>query len=274
MDRTWIIMLILFLILFFLIIVSMLSSTTPVYLKNGSIFPKNVNLVCTNQTSVTLEVFMINTNGDFIVMTDLNGNPLLVKPNDYFTFPITDTPLIQLFAANPRINNLDSVYGTVITNINGLVRFSYWGSATPSSWLFTTQSPSIVPTVSTVSPFAQTNSVTRVTYPIVPPDTIPLIQGAPFPTQIVLTNYNTSTVHYHIYSKANSDVFYSISPNTFTTVDFTPFTTVDGSITIIAIGAQGGIQGTVLNNVNGTVFYSYLFGQSALPSPQSIGIFV
>lgn len=273
MDRTWIIMLILFLILFFLIIVSMFSTTVPAYLKNGSVFPKNVNLVCTNQTSVSLEVFMINTNGDFIVMTDLNGSPLIVKPNGYFTFPITDTPLIQLFAVNPRINNLDSVYGTVITNINGLVQFSYWGSSTPSSWLFTTQSSSIVPTISIVSPFAQTNSVTRVTNPIMPPDTIALIHGAPFPTQLVLTNYNTSTVHYHIYSRTYSDVFYSISPNTFTTVDLAPFTT-NGSITIIAIGAQGGIQGTVLHNVNGTVFYSYLFGQLALPSPQSIGILV
>ena len=257
----WILIIsILLLLLIFLII--FYKSFNPVNQKRitrGTIF-KN-ELILTNNSSSLFEVMIIDHNGNFIVMVDVSGNPLLVAPQSNVNVHIS--PPFQLFYVDPKTKILN---GMIMSNINGLVYESYWGNATSSDWVITSHS-NVIQTLSTISPVMDTNPVFMVSQPFIPKYTL-LQDQSPFPTTLIILNYNIHPVSFKIYSDQAPIILPLVSPNAFVTVSL-----LSSCITIISLAEGGGIQGTVLHNINDKVYITYLFGQAPLPSLQSIGLF-
>lgn len=226
---------------------------------NGSIFQNE--LVLTNNTSTLFEVMSIDSIGNFIVMIDINGNPLLVPPQSNVNLHISSC--LQLFYVNPDTKMLN---GLIMSNINGIVYDAYWGNANSSDWIIT--SSHSIPSLSISSPVMDTNPVLMVSQPFIPMYTL-LQDQYPFPTTLIILNYNIHPVTFKIYSEQEPMIFTSVSSNAFVTVS----TTLSSYTTIIAFADGGGIQGTVLHKVSNKVYFTYLFGQPPLPAPQSIGLF-
>jgi hypothetical protein len=225
---------------------------------NGSIFQNE--LVLTNNTSTLFEVMSIDSTGNFNVMIDINGNPLLVTPKSNVNVCIS-SPL-QLIYVNPNTKMLN---GMIMSNINGVVYNAYWGNANSSDWIIT--SSNLIPSLSVSSPVMETNPVLMVSQPFIPMYTL-LQDQSIFPTTLIILNYNIHPVTFKIYSEKEPMIFPSVSPNAFVTIS-----TVSSYTTIIAFADGGGIQGTVLHNINNKVCFTYLFGQHPLPAQQSIGLF-
>lgn len=248
----WLWIFIFFLIVFVFIVIQFTRSSS---------VPASGELVYTNCSSTPFEVMMVDASGNFIVMVDTNGAPLVVYPQSSIHYK--SESILQMIYVNPDSLELK---GIVMANIKGKRYDSYWGGAS-SDWLLSTSSNSIQ-TLSTISPVHETNPIIRVEHPF-RPSFIEIQDQSLFPSSFILFNYINQPVTFKVYTLERVDTFSSISPNAFVTVSLPTCSYV----TIISFVEGGGIQGRVMYHVNGLVSSVYLFGQAPLPSPQSIGLF-
>jgi hypothetical protein len=214
-------------------------------LHQDSTFPIG-NVQCTNHTSLTFEVFIIDQEGNFIVMSDKNGNPLLVSPQSYFVYPFQDR--VHLCAIRPDLigTGIKSFYGTVLSNQNGSLHISYWGESKESDWVFTRTDLPATPTT-----FISRKDVNDVS--LVDHSSIKKSLQSLYTTMKTVCNYNTSPVELYVFSSKSSlnHKKYILASNESVLLDLP-----DHAI-LIALAKNGGIQGVELQD---TLYH--LFGPS------------
>lgn len=239
MNYVWIILLLLIALLLFLLYYK------PT-LRQSSTFPIG-NVQCTNHTSLTFEVFIIDQDGNFIVISDPNGNPLRIAPQSHFVYPFQDR--VHLYAVNADLidSGIQSYYGTVLSNDNGLLRISYWGQSTESDWVFTRTS--LAPTSTTFISRNEVNNVTLVSH-FNNKQSLKSI----YTTMKTVFNYNTSPIDLYVFTNSkhkNKSTKCHLESNEYVLLD------IDNAI-LIALAKNGGIQGVELNNHK----LYHLFGKS------------
>lgn len=266
---------ILALVLLFVIYFVIVSQGKTTAITNGSTFPQNTNLKITNNTELSWEVYMVDASGNFNSIADSSGNAMVIYPNNYFVYPVTNQNTIEIFAGNDSVGEgIQSIYGTILKNENGLVNAAYWGSATAYTSIIetTTLPPSLITKVLRNS----ANPVTLISNRFTPPNSYAVVAGSSFPrSTFTLVNYNVQLVNFYVSSSRSSiQTWNTVSTNS--TVSFTPPPIVDQEyIVIIAASATtSGVQGTILFNQKGILRITYLFGQGSLSTPSPIGMFM
>lgn len=209
------------------------------------------NIQFTNHTSLTFEVFIIDKEGNFIVISDTNGNPLRIAPQSYFVYPFQDR--VHLCAVNTESigSGINSFHGTVLSNQNGSLHISYWGESKESDWVFTRSS--ILPPTSTL--FISREEVNGVSL-VANFNHKQSLQSIYNTNLKNVFNYNTSPVELYVFTNSthkNKPLKYNLESNESVLLDIP-----DNNAIFIALAKNGGIQGVEIYN---NKLY-HLFGQS------------